>query len=114
MADGVPPSEAALRRRRRQRQRAAAIFARLKLAGELPEVGTSNSSFTKEMAEAIFEKMKSAGVLTSYRPSGGDGTMQGGDQESRGGLREDGASGRDEVQKLDHPAWRREGQLLPW
>ncbi len=77
MADGVPPSEAVLRRRRRQQQRAEAIFARLKSAGQLPDVGTSSSSLIREMAEAIFEKVKSEGALTPSSSSGGDGTTQG-------------------------------------
>ena len=52
---GLPLTEAALRRRRRQRRRAAIL--EMRSAGELPNVVKFNS-FIKEMAEAIFEKMK--------------------------------------------------------
>ncbi len=62
MLGGLPQTEAALRRRRRQRRRAAIL--EMRSAGELPKVVTFNS-FIQEMAEAIWEQIKSAGACDS-------------------------------------------------
>jgi hypothetical protein len=70
----VPPTEAALRRRRRQRRRAA-IIETMRTAGgcslidacakHLEMKNAEENSFIKEMAEVIFVRTKSAGVLTA-------------------------------------------------